>query len=111
MPRIKLFWKLLLAFFVACTLGVVGAWATLLTRICSDPRAPVPETGNVIAYSCHGMIVYMSRFENGMFYWLFPLGALFIFLTVVTAILAFLSAAKVSIDVQVRYANRNEPRA
>ncbi len=101
MPRIKLFWKLLLAFFVACTLAGVGAWFAMLTRICSNPRAPDPATGHVVAYSCHGMTVFISGFEQWLFAWLLPVESLFIFLTVVTAVLALLSSAKVRIDVQV----------
>jgi len=110
MPPIKFFWKVLLAFLVAGTLGAFAAWATLLTRLCSDPSAHALDAQHVIAYSCHGMIVYMSRFEDGLHHWLIPIGGIFILLTVVTTVLALLSAAKVRIDVQVHYRNPSEPR-
>ena len=101
-PRIQLLAKLLLALFAACTLACVVGWGILLTTICSsNPRAPVPETQHVIAYSCHGMTVYMSPLQDAMRTWLGPLGLLFIFLSLLAGGLVVLSYAKVRVDVQV----------
>ncbi len=101
-PRIQLLAKVLLAFFAACTIACVVGWGILLTTICSsNPRTPVPETQHVIAYSCHGMTVYMSPLQEALRTWLTPLGALFIFLSLVAAGMVLLSYAKVRVDVQV----------
>ena len=108
--RTKLLWKLLLAFFVACALASLVAWGILLTSFCSNSRTPVPETQHLIAYNCHGMTVFISPLENAMRYWLIPLGGLFIFLSLLAAVIVVLSTAKVQIDVQIHVAdesNRN----
>jgi hypothetical protein len=99
--RIQLFSKLLLAFFVACTLAILAAWAILLTTICSNPRTPMPETQHVIPYNCHGMTVFISHLENAMLHWLIPLEGLFIFLSLVAAAMVILAHAKVRINVQI----------
>ena len=104
--RIQLLWKVLLVFFVACTLASLGAWFILLTTICSNPRTPMPETQHVIAYNCHGMTVYISHLENAMLHWLIPVEGLFIFLSMVAAAMVVLAAAKVRIDVQI---HRSDP--
>jgi len=101
-PRIQLLAKLLLAFLVACTLACVVGWGILLTTICSsNPRIPVPETQHVIPYSCHGMTVYMSPFQDALRTWLTPLGLLLIFLSLLAGAMVVLSYAKVRVDVQV----------
>lgn len=81
----KRFWKVLLGCFVACTLACVVGWGVLLATLCSNPRVPVPATQHVNAYSCHGMTVYISHFENALLHWLGPVGALFIFLSLCAA--------------------------
>ena len=103
--RIQLLSKLLLAFFVACTLAILAAWAILLTTICSNPRTPMPETQHVIAYNCHGMTVFISHLENTMLHWLIPLECLFIFLSLVAAAIVVLAHAKVRIDMQIHNAD------
>ena len=99
--RIQLLWKVLLAFFVACTFASLGAWGVLLTTICSNPRTPMAETQHVIAYNCHGMTVFISHLENAMLHWLIPLEGLFIFLSMLAAAMVVLAGAKVRIDVQI----------
>ena len=100
--RIQLLSWALLAFFVACTLACVVGWGILLTTLCSsNPRTPVPETQHVIAYSCHGMTVYMSPLQEALRTWLTPLGALFILLSLLAGAMVLLSYAKVRVDVQV----------
>lgn len=111
--RIQLIWKVLLAFFVACTLASLGAWAFLLTTICSNPRTPMPETQHVIRYNCHGMTVFISPLEDAMLYWLIPIEGVFIFLSLVAAAMVLLAAAKVRIDVQINVtdaSSRSPPR-
>jgi hypothetical protein len=103
--RTQLLWKLVLAFFVACTLASIAAWFILLSTICSNPRTPVPETQHVIAYSCHGMTVFIPHFENAMLHWLIPVGGLFIFLSMLAAAMVVLAAANVRIDVQIHHAD------
>ena len=103
--RILLRWQLLLAFFVACTLVSLAAWFILLSTICSNPRTPMPATQHVIAYSCHGMIVFISPLENAMLDWLIPVEGLFIFLSLLAAAMVVLAAAKVRIDVQIHHAD------
>ena len=103
--RIQLLSKLLLAFFVACTLAILAAWAILLTTICSNPRTPIPETQHIIPYNCHGMTVFISHLENAMLHWLIPLECLFIFLSLVAAAMVVLAYAKVQIDVQINHAD------
>jgi hypothetical protein len=100
--RTQRLWKLLLALFVACTFASLAAWAILLTRICSNPRTPMPETQHVIAYNCHGMTVFISHLENALLHWLIPILGLFILLTMVAAAMVVLASANVRIDVQIR---------
>jgi hypothetical protein len=103
--RIQLLWKLLLAFFVACTLASLAAWFILLSTICSNPRTPVLETQHVIAYNCHGMTVYISPLQDAMLHWLVPVEGLFIFLSMLAAALVVLAAANVRIDVRINHAD------
>ena len=94
---------MVLGFFVACTLAIMAAWGVLLTTICSNPRTPMPETQHDIAYSCHGMTVFISHLESALLHWLMPLLLLFIFLSLLAAAMVVVSIAKVRIDVQVHH--------
>ena len=105
--RFQLLWKLLLAFFVTCTLAALGAWFFLLSTVCSNPRTPVPETQHVFAYSCHGMTVFISPLENAMFHWLLPIEGLFIALSLLATVMVVLASAKVRIDVQIHVADES----
>src|SRR6185369_8991670 len=102
--RIRLFWKVLCAFFVACALASLAAWGILLTTLCSNPRAPMPETQHVIAYNCHGMTVFISPLQDAMRHWLIPL---FIFLGLIAAAMALLSVVNVRIDVQIHVTDKS----
>ena len=97
--RLSLRRKLLLAFLVACSLLTLSAWAVLAATICSNPRAPVPETQHVIAYNCHGITVYISTVQDWLLHWLFPV---FMLLSLITAAMALLALVKVRINVQVQ---------
>ena len=112
--RASLTWKVLLAFFVACTLATLVAWAVLLTSFCSsNPRKPMPETQHVIPYNCHGMTVFISPLQDAMRDWLIPIGGVFMFLSLVAAAMVLLAATKVRIDVQIHVTNassRTPPR-
>jgi O-antigen ligase len=110
--RIQLLSKLLLAFFVTCTFAILAAWAILLTTICSNPRTPMPEMQHVIPYNCHGMTVFISHLENAMLHWLIPIECLFVFLSLVAAVMVVLAHAKVRIDVQIHHtdASSKSPR-
>src|SRR5436309_13296258 len=103
--RVQLLWKLLLGFFLTCTLASLAAWGILLTTICSNPRTPMPETQHVIAYNCHGMTVFISPVENAMRHWLIPVEGLFILLSLLAAAMVVLAAAKVRIDVKIDVAD------
>lgn len=99
--RAELIWKALLALFVACALASLVAWGVLLTAICSSTRSPAPESQHFIPYSCHGMTVFMSPLQDAMRQWLIPIGGLFVVLSVIAALMVFLAAAKVRVDVQI----------
>ena len=99
--RTQLIWKVLVAFFVACTLTSLGAWAVLLTSFSSNPRTPMPETQHVIPYNYHGMTVFISPLEDALRHWLIPIGGVFILLSLVAGVMVFVAAAKVRIDVQI----------
>ena len=101
--RIRLLWKLLLAFFATCAFASLAAWAILLSTICSNPRTPIPKTQHVIAYSCHGMTVFISPFQDAMLHWLIPIEGLFIFLSLIAATAVVFSFANVQIDVQIHH--------
>ena len=103
--RIQLLWKLLLVFFVACTLASLGAWFILLSTICTNPRTPMPETQHVVAYNCHGMTVFITHLEKAMLHWLIPVEGLFIVLSMLAAAMVVLAAAKVRIDVHIHLAD------
>ena len=100
--RMRLVWKVLLAFFIACTVASMAAWAFLLTTLCSNPRTPMPEAKHVIAYSCHGMTVFISPLQQAMRDWLIPAEMVFLFLSLITAAIVFLGSTSVRIDVHVR---------
>ena len=108
--RLSLRRKLLLAFLVACSLLTLGAWAVVAATICSNPRAPVPETQHVIPYNCHGMTVFISNVQDSLLHWLFPV---FMILSLITAAMALLAIVKVRIDVQVHVNDtaRNSPNS
>jgi hypothetical protein len=112
MTRRARIWKVLLALFVACTLGSLVAWGVLLTSFCaSNPRTPVTETQHVIAYSCHGMTVFISPLQDAMRDWLIPIGMLFMVLSLVAAAMVVLASAKVRIDVRVHVTDgKSRPR-
>ncbi|WP_154668245.1 hypothetical protein [Pseudoduganella violaceinigra] len=100
--------KILLALFVAGVLAVTAAWAYLLTTICSNPRTPVPATGHVISYNCHGMTVFISPMQDNMLHWLIPIGLLFIVLMLLAVAAALLTAPNVRINVQVQVTDTSD---
>ncbi len=99
--RAKILWKFLAALFVACALASLVAWGVLLTSFCSHSRTPVPQAQQVITYSCHGMIVYITPVENAMRDWLIPLGGVFVFLGLLAGAMVVLGSAKIRIDVKI----------
>jgi hypothetical protein len=70
--RVVLKWKLVVWSFTICMFAGVGVWWILLGTICREPSAPVPETGNVVQYSCHGSVVFITQFQNLLLHWLIP---------------------------------------
>ena len=101
--HIRLRSKLLFALCIALPLIPFVAWVSLLTTICSNPRKPDPITHHVNAYSCHGMTVFISDFENALLHWIIPIGGgVFILLGIVAGIAAVLSLVHVRVDVQVK---------
>ncbi len=77
----------------------VGAWAVLAATICSNPRAPVPETQHVIPHNCHRMTVFISNVQDSLLHWLFPV---FVLLSLITVAMALLAVMKVRISAQVQ---------
>ena len=66
------FWRVL-AFALAGSAWVgLGLWIYLLSTICSAPHIPDPTTGNVIAYNCHGLIVFISQAQHILLLGLIP---------------------------------------
>jgi hypothetical protein len=100
--RAQRIWKALLAVFVTCALASLVAWGVLLTAICSSGRNPVPKAQHGIPYNCHGMTVFMSPLQDALRQWLLPIGWLFIVLSAIAAVMVFLAAAKVRVDVQIQ---------
>ncbi len=98
----QLLWKILLALFLVCAVGSLVAWSVLLTAICSTPHAHVPDTQHTIPYSCHGMTVFISGFEESLREWLIPTGAFFIALSMIAGVMAALSSGNVRVKVEVR---------
>lgn len=102
--RARLFWKLLFGFLVVCALSSLVAWGVLLTSFCSNPRKPSPDGQYIVAYSCHGMTVFISPAQEAMREWLIPLGMLFVLLSLVAGAMVLLARAKVHVDVQIEHA-------
>ena len=71
----------------------------MAATICSNPRAPVPETQHVIPYNCHGMTVFISNVQDSLLHWLFPV---FMLLSLITAATALFAVIQVRINVQVQ---------
>ena len=98
--RLSLRTKLLLAALVAASLLALGAWAVSAATICANPRTPVPETGQVLPYNCHGMTVFISSTQAALLHWLFPVFALLSLFTVASVLLALVKI-RVSVDVDI----------
>jgi len=90
--RIHLGWTLLFAFCLAGLVACVAAWFVLLSTICSSPRTPAPQAQ--VAYSCHGMTVFISPLQDALLHWLTPTGLLFILLGMVAAAKGVQAAAR-----------------
>jgi hypothetical protein len=69
-------WKVVVCLLMACAIAGVGVWWILLATICRAPSVAVAATGNLIQYNCHGSVVYITKFQNGLLHWLIP--ALFV---------------------------------
>ena len=57
-------WNVLALALQACVYICLGLWIFLLSAICSSPLAPDAATGHIIAYNCHGTLVFISRTQN-----------------------------------------------
>ena len=99
--RIPVRWKILTVFLITCGLASLFGWAILLTSFYSHPRVPAPERQRDIAYSCHGMTVFISHFENTMRHWLIPIGGFFIVLGLLAAVMGLIAAGTIRINVSV----------
>ena len=66
------FWRVLGFALGGCVFVGLGLWIYLLSTICSAPRMPNPTTGNLIAYNCHGSIVFISQAQHVLLLWLIP---------------------------------------
>lgn len=97
--RIPVRWKALTVFLIACGLTSLFAWSILLTSFHSHPRVPSPQ--RKIAYSYHGMTVFISHFENTMRHWLIPIGGVFIVLGLLAAVTGLIVADAIRINVSV----------
>ena len=95
-------WKVLFALFAGCAVAGVAAWGILLTSFCGNPRKPVPETQHVIAYSCHGMTVFVTPFDDALRHWLIPAAiVLSLMLCLVAAAMLVRAAVRVRVDVHI----------
>jgi len=65
-------WNVLALALHACIYICLGLWIFLLSTICSSPSAPDAATGNIIAYNCHGTLVFISRTQNILLIGLIP---------------------------------------
>ena len=104
----QLMWKLMLAFFLTCAIGSLLAWGILLTTVCATPHTHVADAQHTIAYSCHGLTVFMSSLEEALHQWLIPAGLLFTALSVIAATMVALSTVKVKFKVEVRITDAPE---
>jgi hypothetical protein len=57
-------WKVLSLALQACVYICFGLWIYVTSTVCSAPSAPDAVTGNVIAYNCHGSMVFISRTQD-----------------------------------------------
>jgi hypothetical protein len=70
-------WRVLALALGACAFICLGLWIYLLSTICSSPGVPNPITGNVLAYNCHGSIVFISLTQRILLFGLIPALAIF----------------------------------
>ena len=98
----QLLWKLLFAWCLVCAIGSLLAWGVLLTAVCSTPHDHMPDPQHTIPYSCHGMTVFLSAFEESLHRWLIPTGALFTVLSVIAGVMVALSTGKVKVKMEFR---------
>jgi len=105
--RIPLRAKVLFALCIVLPLIPFVAWASLLTTICSNPRKPDLLSKQVNPYSCHGMTVFISDFQDALLHWIIPIGGgVFILLGILAGVAAVLSLVKIRVDVKM--ANQKE---
>ena len=93
---------MLFAFFLVGAVGSLLAWGILLTAVCSTPQAHAPDGLHTVAYSCHGLTVFMSSFEAFLRLWLIPLGMFFTVLSVIAGVMVAVSTGKLRLTVTVR---------
>lgn len=98
--RNQFLWRFLAGLFAAGALASLATWAVVLTTICTNPRAPVPQTQHVIAYNCHGMTVFISPLQDALRLWLIPVFILFGVAAVAMLLRAFV---KVRVTVRVEH--------
>jgi hypothetical protein len=65
-------WNVVSLALRACAYFCLALWIYLLSTICSSPSAPDAVTGNIIAYNCHGSIVFISRTQDRLLIGLIP---------------------------------------
>ncbi len=68
----KLIRRALLFVVMAAAFACVGVWTLLLRTICSSPNVANAATESTISYNCHGLIVFITPFQDFLLHWLNP---------------------------------------
>jgi hypothetical protein len=55
-----------------CVYTCFAAWVFLISTICSSPKEPDVIKGNIVTYSCHGSIVFITWTQDMLLKWLIP---------------------------------------
>jgi hypothetical protein len=65
-------WKVLSLVLQGCTYICLALWIYTTSTVCSSPGALDMITGHVIAYNCHGSIVFLTRTQDVLLKGLVP---------------------------------------
>jgi hypothetical protein len=65
-------WKVLSLALQGCVYTCFALWIYITSTVCSSPSAPDVASGHVIAYNCHGSIIFITRTQDILLKWLIP---------------------------------------
>jgi hypothetical protein len=66
--------KIIVASAAVVLIVAAFAWGSLENTYVSYPRSPDPENGRIVPHTVKGIIVYITKNQNDLLYWLSWIG-------------------------------------